>query len=312
MQLSGLPLFERLGESQRILIAGAGGGFDVFAGLPLYFALKDAGREVFLANLSFSDLRGAQELVPGLYRVDGLSDGGSYFPEKYLSSWFDTRGEAVPVYGFDKTGVVPYRAAYEHLVELLDIDALVLVDGGTDSLMRGDEAGLGTPVEDMATVAATRGLDLPTKLLVCLGFGVDTFHGVCHAQFLEAVAAIGRAGGYLGAFSVLPEMPESALYLEALEYVHRLMPQMSIVNSSVASAIEHEFGDHHRTERTRGSVLWINPLMALYFAFELGPVADRVLYLDQLMETQTMFEIAARIEAFRHSVEIKPREPIPV
>ena len=52
--------------------------------------------------------------------------------------------------------------------------------------------------------------------------------------------------------------------------------------------------------------------MALYFAFELGPVADRVLYLDQLMETQTMFEIAARIEAFRHTVEIKPREPIPV
>mgnify|MGYP000314547965 CR=1 FL=1 len=312
MQLSGLPLFERLGDSQRILIAGAGGGFDVFAGLPLYFALKAAGREVFLANLSFSDLRGADELVPGLYRVDALSDGGSYFPEKYLSSWFDTRGETVPVYGFDKTGVVPYRAAYEHLVERLDLDALVLVDGGTDSLMRGDEAGLGTPVEDMATVAATRGLELPTKLLVCLGFGVDTFHGVCHAQFLEAVAAIGRAGGYLGAFSVLPEMPESALYLEALEYVHRLMPQMSIVNSSVASAIEHEFGDHHRTERTRGSVLWINPLMALYFAFELGPVADRVLYLDQLMETQTMFEIAARIEAFRHTVEIKPREPIPV
>ena len=312
MQLSGLPRFERLGDSQRILIAGAGGGFDVFAGLPLYFALKAAGREVFLANLSFSDLRGADELVPGLYRVDALSDGGSYFPEKYLSSWFDTRGETVPVYGFDKTGVVPYRAAYEHLVERLDLDALVLVDGGTDSLMRGDEAGLGTPVEDMATVAATRGLELPTKLLVCLGFGVDTFHGVCHAQFLEAVAAIGRAGGYLGAFSVLPEMPESALYLEALEYVHRLMPQMSIVNSSVASAIEHEFGDHHRTERTRGSVLWINPLMALYFAFELGPVADRVLYLDQLMETQTMFEIAARIEAFRHTVEIKPREPIPV
>jgi hypothetical protein len=245
MQLSGLPLFERLGDSRRILIAGAGGGFDVFAGLPLYFALKAAGREVFLANLSFSDLRGAEELVTGLYRVDARSDGGAYFPEKYLSSWFDTRGETVPV-------------------------------------------------------------------LVCLGFGVDTFHGVCHAQFLEAVAAIGRAGGYLGAFSVLPEMPESARYLEALEYVHRLMPQKSIVNSSVASAIEHEFGDHHRTERTRGSVLWINPLMALYFAFELGAVADRVLDLDQLMQTQTMFEIAARIEAFRHHVEIKPREPMPV
>ena len=30
----------RLETSHRVLIAGAGGGFDVFAGLPLYFALR--------------------------------------------------------------------------------------------------------------------------------------------------------------------------------------------------------------------------------------------------------------------------------
>ena len=28
--------------------------------------------------------------------------------------------------------------------------SIILVDGGTDSLMRGDEEDLGTPVEDMA------------------------------------------------------------------------------------------------------------------------------------------------------------------
>jgi hypothetical protein len=43
------------------------------------------------------------------------------------------------VYAFDETGVVPVREGYRHLVRTLDLDAIVLVDGGTDVLMRGDE-----------------------------------------------------------------------------------------------------------------------------------------------------------------------------
>ena len=40
------------------------------------------------------------------------------------------------------------------LIEQLQLDTIILVDGGTDSLMRGDEAKLGTPEEDMASIAA--------------------------------------------------------------------------------------------------------------------------------------------------------------
>jgi len=35
-----LPLFKTLAGKKSILLAGAGGGFDVFSGIPLYFALK--------------------------------------------------------------------------------------------------------------------------------------------------------------------------------------------------------------------------------------------------------------------------------
>jgi len=41
------PLLTRLRQHERVLIAGAGGGFDVYAGLPLYFALRAAGKRVF-------------------------------------------------------------------------------------------------------------------------------------------------------------------------------------------------------------------------------------------------------------------------
>ena len=58
------------------------------------------------------------------------------------------------MWGFEKVGVRPMRAAYRALVAATDSDAIVLVDGGTDILMRGDEAGLGTPAEDMTSLAA--------------------------------------------------------------------------------------------------------------------------------------------------------------
>lgn len=51
-------LFTRLREAQRVLVAGAGGGFDIYAGLPLALALRASGKDVHLANLSFADLHG--------------------------------------------------------------------------------------------------------------------------------------------------------------------------------------------------------------------------------------------------------------
>lgn len=37
-------------------LAGCGGGYDIFSGLPLYFALTKSGKRCSLANLSFSQV----------------------------------------------------------------------------------------------------------------------------------------------------------------------------------------------------------------------------------------------------------------
>jgi Protein of unknown function (DUF1152) len=58
------------------------------------------------------------------------------------------------VYAFEKVGVRPLRDAYGHLVRELGVGAVLLLDGGTDILLRGDEAGLGTPEEDILSLAA--------------------------------------------------------------------------------------------------------------------------------------------------------------
>lgn len=286
----------------------------MFCGLPLFFALRDAGKEVTLANLSFTYLGGtdATPIAPPLHRVDASTTGGDdYFPERYLAEYLALKGDLRPVYAIDKVGVAPTRAAYAHLVESLDVDAVVLVDGGTDMLMRGDESGLGTPAEDMTSLAAVAGLDVPTKLLASLGFGIDAFHGVCHAQVLEAIADLTRDGGFFGSMSLLPSMPEVVRYREAVEYAHRKM-QPSIVNASILDAVAGHFGDHHSTERTKGSKLFINPLMSILWSFDLAAVARRSLYLRDLEGTQSIWDVQLVIEAFRHGVRTKPRTTIPV
>ncbi len=316
MHLGEVPLLTKLAGAKRVLLAGAGGGFDFMCGIPLRESLRARGKEVFLANLSFTYLGGtnATYLTPALAVVDATTEGEpKYFPERYACEWLESRGERGEILCFDKVGVAPLRAAYRAILERHDIDAIVLIDGGTDILMRGDEAGLGTPAEDMTSLAAVNALDVPHKYVACLGFGIDAFHGVCHAHFLEAAARLTRIGGFLGAWSLLPEMPESRAYLEAVEYVHgRMAERGSIVNASIASALEGHFGNHHRLARTRNSELFINPLMAMYWGFDLGAVARESLYLADLERTQTIWDVQAIIEAFRRGVKTRPRVTIPV
>jgi hypothetical protein len=314
-----LPFFREVASAQRILLSGAGGGFDIFCGLPLYFALRDAGKEVFLANLSFTQLAdvSGRWLTPHLVEVTADSDGPryiNYFPEGYLSQWFRQQGEEVPIYCFARTGARPLLAAYRALQEELQADTVILVDGGTDSLMRGDEAGLGTPHEDIASIAAVDDLDVARKMLVCLGFGVDTYHGICHAHFLEAVAELTRSGAFLGTFSLLHDMPEVQRYCYAALAVFAAMPNHpSIVTSSILSALEGRFGDYHATTRTAGSKLWINPLMALYWCFQLGPVARRILYLDALKETEDYNDVGVLILRFQAKLEkVRPWVDMPM
>ncbi|MBY0230412.1 MAG: DUF1152 domain-containing protein [Gemmataceae bacterium] len=314
-----IPFFKQLEPARRVLVAGAGGGFDVFCGLPLFFALREAGKEVFLANLAFTSLdsTGATRLGPALWHVTADSSPPgfiNYFPEGYLSQWFRAQGEEVPVFAFPRTGAVPLRRAYETLVALLGVDTLILVDGGTDALMRGDEEGLGTPHEDITSIAATYDLPLPRKLLACLGFGIDHFHGVCHTHFLEGVAELARAGAYLGAFSLTAEMECARRFRAASESVFEQMPHhVSIVNSSILSAIEGRFGDHHATDRTRGSELFINPLMALYWCFHLVPVAGRVRYLERMAATETWDDVRAELVRWEGSrTGVRPAVPLPL
>jgi hypothetical protein len=310
-------LFQQLATARRIFVVGAGGGYDIFSGVPLALHLRSRGQAVVLGNLSFVDLprTDCAEITKGTYVVTPETRDQAYFPEKFVIDWLGRRGEtSMPMIAFSRTiGVADRIKAFRAAIEAYDIDAIVLVDGGTDSLIFGDEPGLGTITEDASSCVAANELGLERAYLACLGFGVDHFHNVSHYAFLENAATMIRDGGFLGTFSLLREHPEGAALLDLVDYANERLPQFgSIVCNSIASAVRGEFGNYHATARTGGSELFINPLMAQYWCFRLRNVVARMHFAEAVKGTRMMQQVDTQIDKVRLGLKLRKWTSIPL
>lgn len=319
------PVWDRLQGARRVLVAGCGGGYDFVSGLPLYLSLRRAGVSVFLANLTFTSFESdavrrahCEALTPDCLAVthgsasDETAEQCDYWPELLVAKWLhrERSVDDACVYMLRLSGVQQIAASYAAIVKRHSVDAVLLADGGTDSLMRGDEASLATPVEDLTSIAAVHQLEEPrVKLLFCTALGVDSFHGVNHFAFLENVAALDRAGHFLGCFSLQRAMPEARDLIEA---VAACKPENSIVCSQLRDAVEGHFGNYHSNRRTRGSTLFISPLMSLYWAFDLDGVAKACLYLGRILHTTSPGQTQAAIYSFHEAAKKRQPRPVPI
>jgi hypothetical protein len=301
-------------QKKRVLLAGCGGGYDVFGAIPLWFELRSHNIEVHLASLSFSYLNGLPNakqstLFPNLYEVTSdCAIQSAYCPEAWLAKWLEEQSQQkVSVWCFEKTGVAPLRAAYKYLAHTLKLDSVVLLDGGVDALLRGDESSLGTPSEDLTSLAAVAAVPNITAILACLGMSAELRDGIQHAQVLERIAELTRAKAFLGAAALLQDTTYGKLYQEATEYTfaNQEHQRKSHVHTVINMAMGGDFGH-------KGAHIWINPLMNLYWFFSLPEVVQSHLFLYQLQETQTIWDMVAGIEAARKTIAILPKNEIPL
>ncbi len=311
-----LPNIDQLLACENLLIAGIGGGFDLFCGLPIYFELKRRGKNPHLANLSFSPLDSKSQgrrLTESLVGVDSNYRGPThYFPELHLSRWFaKEHGEDITIWCFGLAGVVPLSTAYKALAEELNLDGILLIDGGVDAIMRGNEYKPGTPTEDMVSVAAVLPLiDIPLRQIACLGFGSE--EDLTHAHALENIAALAAAGGFVGSCALTPQMPAFRKYDEVVHWVNQQQPQQtSLRGVAICESVKGVFGQSNKTH-VYGSDIWRSPLMNLYWMFELTAVAERCLFLNAILNTQTMDEAMQCVMAQRRLIPVRPESTIPL
>lgn len=295
-----VPIVMNLKESKNILIMGIGGGFDVFSGLPIYFTLEKMGKKVHLASFThaaWDSIPSHATTIPmasGCIGIGGdIKSPSDNLPEMYLSSWFkEVKSQDVKIWTFKRDqSVKEYSNSLKTLAKHLGVDAIILVDGGVDSIMVGDEDGSGTMMEDSLSLAAVKNLDVPVKMLACVGFGTETEEKLSHYLALENMARITKQGGFYGSCSLVSYMSSFNQYKAACEHVfNQPGHRKSHVQTRIIPAAEGEFGDHHMFPLEKKSEIFVSPLSSIYWFFN----ADAAIYNNVIIPVieveETFFE----------------------
>jgi hypothetical protein len=131
--------------------------------------------------------------------------------------------------------------------------------------------------------------------------------GIAHAQVFERIAELSRAGAYLGATALVPGTPACDAYVRAVDAVFagQAEQKQSHVHKVVTCAVRGEFG-------ATAPHVWLSPLASMFWFFDARTVANTHCFLDELRATDSIWDVAARIEAVRKTLAIKERSAIPI
>ena len=289
-----------------VMLCGCGGGFDFVHSLTFYPELKRLGKTVVIGSYSFGDPNKITDATDVFNEAGVLArrvtaasiPDGYYGPEVHVCSFLDlcyppSAPHFVYAYYARDFTVPLLTRLYRQLVETHSVDAIVLVDGGSDSIMAGDEEGLGDPIEDavsVTTVASLKGLKV--KVLITIGLGTDRFNHVSDAASLRAIAELTRMGGFLGSLSLEPQAPGSCFYRDCLEHIYHRQGFRSVVAGTIASAVDGWFGRDEvppvLQQRVRPGQLFLWPLMAMLWGFDVEAVARRSLIATWIRECQSV------------------------
>jgi hypothetical protein len=316
-------------DIKTILLCGCGGGFDFVHSLVLYPGLRELGKTVIIGSYSFGDPNAISGAAPIVFekgntivkRVTARSiPDKHYAPEIHVCSYLDLHYRATAphsVYAYyARAFTIPVLTAfYKQLITEHDIDAIVLFDGGSDSLMRGDEDGLGDPVEDAVSVATVAGLDVKLKFLISIGLGTDRYNNVSDAATLRAIAELTAAGGFHGAVSLEPNHDGLQFYRKCIEHIYWKQTFRSVIAGMIISAAEGHYGGETVPpivgERLQTGTFFIWSLMAILWAFDVNKVAERSLMVDWIKDGQTQMECLMQIYIQRDKLGKRDIENLP-
>jgi len=252
-----------------------------------------------------------------------------YAPEIHMCSFLDlSYPESVPhqIYACNaREFTVPLLSNfYSQLIKVHNIDGIIIFDGGSDSLMRGDEEGLGDPIEDCVSVTSVSLLKeerIKFRILISAGFGADRFNHVSDAASLRAVAELTQMGGFLGSLSLEPTHPGFQFYSNCVKHIYSRQAFRSVLTGLVISATRGHFGfnipedsnnpDEVKVDlqtRVRGSsTIFLWPLMAMMFAFDVKVVAERSYISSWIKEEVTVSKCYDALHSGRRALKTEGR-----
>lgn len=291
-----------------ILMSGCGGGYDIFTGLPIYFKFNKEYK-IILANFSFTKknlLEKFQKISESLYFVYYQSnieiEKDLYFPEYYLSKELN-----VGIYCFVDCGLTNLIKDYEILVELHNIKSILLCDGGCDSIMKGNEEHLGTPVEDVMSMYAVHSLKSKNMIdrvyLSCLGVTVDTFIEIKYIDMMKNINRLINSNALIYQEFYNKNEDNIKKYINVFS---NCQPKYSLINCCIVSALNGNFGNYHHEfleERFKESTFNIDILTSCIFIFDFDIICKSNLYFNNLINYNDSDDIDEYIQNFNKKMK---------
>jgi hypothetical protein len=300
-------------ENKNILLLGIGGGYDIMGAIPFYMASDDN-------NFVFANYNAGAKTLSKFDTQDLPKETSQSYVEYRLAQWLAPQGVSRYVYAIPKTGVKTAASYIESIVRENDIQAMILVDGGVDSLMTGDEEGSGTWLDDTVMMAAATQVDkrMP-KVLACLGFGTELEEGLCHHHVLKNMADLLADEAFFGCCALLRDSWEFRQYVDACEFVWENQ-RKSHIHTKVISAVNGLFGAVNQYDGVDAQVLggdkcknFISPLMSIYWCFSPSCVLAKNKMAEILKDTNTSTDVLMLYRQMIDKLNVNKRkkEPIP-
>lgn len=275
-------------KEKNILMCSIGGGFDIFGCLPILHSLEGY-------NITFSSFS-LNKLSAPIYDYTGGDVGSfNYFPEKILMLSKDI--PKINIIG--KCGVVQLRSYYEKLIKENNIEHIITVDCGVDSLMAGDEEYKGTIAEEYVNFAALKGIRIP-KTHICVGMGTEVEENISNEVVLGNIASLIKINGFIGSCSLVKTMECYKKYKSAYLKVNEVPThRKSHIHPRIISSVEGNYGDEFIKGQTlmlsNNTPALINPLMSIFWVFDGDKIIHRLPILDKLIThtnfVQSVYEI---------------------
>jgi len=264
-----------------ILVVGVGGGSDILAGIPLYYSLTKSGKKVHLANLTHTDLKTINEfadpivLGPSLYGATSqIKIPSTNYVEGYLSQFFKaSTNQEVIVWMFERTAVPIMKKAYERLIEHLKIDAIVLVDGGVDSIMHGNEEGVTNKfIDNVLTLKTFQEMPELNGKVFSLVYHDNT------KDISKNLSLLSLQGGFYGGCYLLNFMKSYQVLKKAYGYIKNNNEIFSV--DRMIKIIESDFEEDEEK---------ISPMQCLFFNTEALIYNNKVI--PKILEDMSYFDI---------------------
>jgi len=205
-------------SSSRALVIGVGGGGDVAGALATARFLEFCGLEFILGGLSWersvfdpipgprslNEVRNVRPLHPHVWMANAESQTttGVYFAESRMAGIQGNEVLLVDING----GVKGVIDGLELAMKQFAIDLLVGLDVGGDSLARGGEAGLRSPLADSIMLAALAALEERGYRTLWGVFGYGSDGELTVDEIERALSKLAAAGGLLGGWSLTPKI----------------------------------------------------------------------------------------------------------